>query len=344
MPVIKFNNKKVSLIFEIDNNPALPTNIHAIIDKKEIHGENVFFDMANGIEHKNPMFLISDNIEENDQELSCAFDNVLNIGFNEYCTVSKFQKDYSNPHINYQQELDSIHFESNFIYKLKKCFENEKLNSIWVMAIKNLNTHNNFETELIDEFISIATIKPTKSFDYKNKISSIIKYISKMHLFAIAMITDIIATLDFGGEKYNSKTLILINKIESYFNPTLLSDFMLALSDISKEYQKINQNSDPILLIVMLTSSPIVLQQIPSLCISILTYFYNGDVFVFKPSIETLGESIGTIYRDVLYFDSSNTAYANIIKDKSFLSAYESNHIKLGGEARMMVAINKHYQ
>lgn len=42
MSTIQFNNKKINLGFKIDNHAILTTNIHIIIDKNSIIGDEIF--------------------------------------------------------------------------------------------------------------------------------------------------------------------------------------------------------------------------------------------------------------------------------------------------------------
>ena len=83
--------------------------------------------------------------------------------------------------------------------------------------------------------------------------------------------------------------MVIINEPETHLHPPLLASFMRALSHLL-----INRNG----VALISTHSPVVLQEIPSSCVNIMDNI--ASIYVMhKPKIETFGENVGTLTREV---------------------------------------------
>jgi predicted ATPase len=99
------------------------------------------------------------------------------------------------------------------------------------------------------------------------------------------------------------KTLVLIDEPENHLHPPMLSGFIRAISAILLERNAVS---------VLATHSPVVLQEVPRACVSILAR--TGDVCkVEKPEFETFAESIGVLTHEIFNLESRSTGYHELI-------------------------------
>lgn len=115
----------------------------------------------------------------------------------------------------------------------------------------------------------------------------------------------IILTLTQLVEKVDNKTLVLLDEPESHLHPPLLSAFIRAVSKLV-----IMRNA----VVVCVTHSPIVLQEVPCNCAWKISR--SGCVFkAERPSIETFGENVSALTREVFGLDVANTGYITLLKE-----------------------------
>lgn len=64
---------------------------------------------------------------------------------------------------------------------------------------------------------------------------------------------------------------------------------------------------------IIATHSPVVLQEVPAACVWILNR--SGEVTTAdRPPVETFGENVGTLTREVFSFEVTNTGFHNLIR------------------------------
>jgi len=87
-----------------------------------------------------------------------------------------------------------------------------------------------------------------------DQAKSLFNRMSSGHAIVLLTITKLVETVE-------EKTLLLIDEPESHLHPPLLSAFTRALSDLL-----VNRNG----VAIIATHSPVVLQEVPKSCVSIL--------------------------------------------------------------------------
>ena len=125
-----------------------------------------------------------------------------------------------------------------------------------------------------------------------------IKKMSSGHAIAILTVTQLVA-------KVEEKTLVLIDEPESHLHPPLLSAFIRTLSQLLYK-----QNG----VAIIATHSPVVLQEIPKSCVWKL-YRERISSDAFRPEIETFGENVGTLTRDVFRLEVEKSGFHTLIRD-----------------------------
>ncbi|MFE9466676.1 AAA family ATPase [Streptomyces virginiae] len=133
-------------------------------------------------------------------------------------------------------------------------------------------------------------------------------------------------------EHVGERTLVILDEPETHLHPPLLSAFIRVLSDLLTD-----RNG----LAVVATHSPGVLQEVPAHCVWILRR-YGDRVIADQPGIETFGENVGVLAREVFGLEVTATGFhrdlATLVDDgHSYQSIMERFGGRLGGEARIIV-------
>ena len=90
--------------------------------------------------------------------------------------------------------------------------------------------------------------------EFSQRAEALLKRMSSGHAIVLLTVTKLVETVE-------EKTLVLLDEPESHLHPPLLSAFTLALSDLL-----VNRNG----VVIIATHSPVVLQEVPKSCVSIL--------------------------------------------------------------------------
>ncbi|MGW6196200.1 AAA family ATPase [Kribbella sp. NPDC055110] len=124
------------------------------------------------------------------------------------------------------------------------------------------------------------------------------KSLSSGHKIVLLTITKLIEHVDEGS-------LVLLDEPEAHLHPPLLSAFIRALSDLL-----INRNGAAI----VATHSPVVLQEVPRTCVFKL-HRSGYQVSVDEPDIETFGENVGTLTREVFGLEVTRSGFHRMLSD-----------------------------
>lgn len=137
--------------------------------------------------------------------------------------------------------------------------------------------------------------------------------------------TQLVATVE-------EKTLVLLDEPESHLHPPLLSAFIRALSNLLD-----NRNG----VAIIATHSPVVLQEIPKSCVwKIERTRKRTDPF--RPQIETFGENVGVLTREVFGLEVIKSGFHNLLTKqvetgKSYDEILFEFNEQLGTEARVLL-------
>ena len=131
-------------------------------------------------------------------------------------------------------------------------------------------------------------------------------------------------------ELVEEKSLVLIDEPEGHLHPPLLSAFVRALSELL-----INRNG----VAIIATHSPVVLQEVPRSCAWVLNrtgIAARAD----RPDLETFGENVGILTREVFGLEVVQTGFHRLISDAVQHGGYGQVMAqfgdRLGGEARSL--------
>jgi predicted ATPase len=161
-------------------------------------------------------------------------------------------------------------------------------------------------------------------------IESIVNEFREMssgHKIVVLTIAGLVSCVD-------EKTLILIDEPETHLHPPLLSAFIRAVSNLL-----IKRNG----VAIIATHSPVVLQEVPQSCVWKLSR--SGDeVMPARPSIETFGENVGTLTREVFGLEVERSGFYEMVsrlvsQSDSYEEVLEQLDGQLGAEGKAIVRV-----
>jgi len=189
--------------------------------------------------------------------------------------------------------------------------------SRWALAIKSLESDVIFRELSLTSSFSDYDENELKVYAKKtfNKMSS-------GHAIVLLTVTKLV-------EKVEEKTLVLIDEPESHLHPPLLSAFVRALSDLLSYRNGVA---------IVATHSPVVLQEVPRNCVYKISR--SGlKATVQRPLIETFGENIGVLTREIFGLEVSESGYHKLLeqeidKNLSYSKILKNFNGQLGSEAK----------
>ena len=149
--------------------------------------------------------------------------------------------------------------------------------------------------------------------------------LSSGHKIVLLTITRLVETVE-------ERMLVLLDEPEAHLHPPLLSAFVRALSDLL-----INRNGVGIIA----THSPVVLQEMPKSCVWKVRRT-NVRVEADRPEIETFGENVGILTREILGLEVTDSGSHKMLRDAvadtdDYDTVVERFGRELGGEAKAII-------
>lgn len=131
-------------------------------------------------------------------------------------------------------------------------------------------------------------------------------------------------------EFVSDRSLVLMDEPETHLHPPLLGSFIRALSDLLLARNGVA---------ILATHSPVVLQEVPSTCVSILRR--SGDVIrVSRPEIETFGENVSVLTRKVFGLEVEESGFFKLLRDRAndseFAEVIDEFDGRVGSEGRAL--------
>ncbi len=191
-------------------------------------------------------------------------------------------------------------------------------------AIKVLSSDPLIASSLIREAFDEDEFLPSPNID---PLVDSFKQMSSGHKIVLLSIAGLVNRVD-------EKTLVLIDEPETHLHPPLLSAYIRAVSNLLIERNGVA---------IVATHSPVVLQEVPKSCVWKLSR--QGDAFrVDRPEVETFGENVGTLTREVFGLEVTQSGFFQMVHDlvaqndtyEEVVAAFDG---QLGAEGRAMARI-----
>jgi predicted ATPase len=203
----------------------------------------------------------------------------------------------------------------DFVSALIGCLSNESKKDLWLDAISSLSSDQNFENmglsilntryaNLKEKHKNIQIDNDKFEALFYQDISNYLQRMSSGHAIVLFTITRLVNTV---GEK----SLVLLDEPEGHLHPPLLSAFLRTLSDLL--YIKNG-------VAIIATHSPVVLQEIPKSCVWKVIRSREA-IAIERPEIETFGENLGVLTREVFVLEVANSGYHSLLTKSVDLGA-----------------------
>ena len=162
---------------------------------------------------------------------------------------------------------------------------------------------------------NVSALADDKQPNLEERAQALFKKMSSGHAIVLLSITRLV-------ELVEEKSLVLIDEPESHLHPPLLSAFIRALSNLL-----IDRNG----VALIATHSPVVLQEVPKSCVWKLSRS-GHEARVDRPELETFGENVGVLTREVFGLEVTQTGFHKLVADKVQGRTYEQVIAAFGGQ------------
>ncbi|MBI5611767.1 MAG: AAA family ATPase [Gammaproteobacteria bacterium] len=199
---------------------------------------------------------------------------------------------------------------------VRSCLQGPKGNR-WRKALEVLEADPTFKEAEV-----VALAGDSGEGEYEASAAAIFGKLSSGHKIVLLTITRLVETVE-------ERTLVLLDEPEAHLHPPLLSAFVRALSDLL-----VNRNG----VAIIATHSPVVLQEVPKSCVWKLRRT-GREVSAERPEIETFGENVGILTREVFGLEVTHSGFHKMLEDAiarepDFESVVGQFGGELGAEAR----------
>lgn len=288
---IPSDEKNSKLYFEVIHESLPPSNIHTIIGTNGSGKTTILKEMINGY--------LEDSLNAN-------FSNAIFISFSIFDKNGHYES--NNPQKEYyyvgaktceSQTKSQEELKLDFYESVKRILSKKRHYYLYRM-LEILLSDNNLKDfnliDILDDFINSSQDNIAVQ-NCSTLFSNIFDKLSSGHQIILLSLTKVV-------ELIVEKTLILIDEPETHLHPPLLSAFIRALSELS-----ITENA----MVILATHSPVVLQEIPKSCVSIVRR--HGMQFkIDRPRFETFGENVGVLTEEVFGLEIPKTGFHMLLR------------------------------
>lgn len=324
---------ELSLIFQVEAESKPSTNIHALIGRNGVGKTTMLNDLTKIItksQSASGCIFVGSHATK---KIEDYFSSLISVSFSAFDNFN-YPPDQSNSaegvcyfHVGIKsnkaeekstlRDLGSIYNE--FATDIEVCFSQPERKKRWINAIHILEADDNFsEMKLLD-------LLDEKTEYIKQSAVLRIKEMSSGHAIVLLTITKLVS-------KVGEKTLVLVDEPESHLHPPLLSAFIRSLSELLHDRNGVA---------IIATHSPVVIQEVPRTCVTIINRFGNS-MAARRPSIETFGENVGTLTREIFGLEVTKSGFYKLLNDSvkaggSFESILQEYGNQIGFEAKAIL-------
>jgi len=192
-----------------------------------------------------------------------------------------------DPSIESETSLKSLAtLRKECVASLGECFSDRGRRERWLEAIKTLESDENFAT------MDLARLAELQEEDLVTAAARLVARMSSGHAVVFLTMSRLVARVE-------EKTLVILDEPESHLHPPLLSAFTRALSQLLHSRNGVA---------IIATHSPVVLQEVPRSCVHVITRS-NLHMHAERPRVETFGENVGSLTREVFGLEVSRSGY-----------------------------------
>jgi Fe-S cluster assembly ATPase SufC len=332
------------LTFQVEPDSKPPTNLHILIGRNGVGKTHMLNNMIKSLvlsSSKENFGEFNSELDEDEEEI---FASVVSVSFSAFDQTKPLpQKEDNSKGIKYSyvglqvqgvtesdiltDEIIEAEDQKQYFPKNIRMLGKEFLESLRAIIIASKTTRllmalRTLEADPIFKDIGISQIVFKRNL---KRAGRIFQKLSSGHKIVLLTITKLVETVE-------ERTLVIMDEPEGHLHPPLLSAFTRALSDLLKSRNGVG---------IIATHSPVVLQEVPKSCVFIINR-RNKDISIDNPEIETFGENIGTLTREVFGLEVTQSGFhklvANVVEELGDYNAtIDYFNDELGMEARGII-------
>lgn len=317
------NCPDLALDLKVDPTKNPPSNIHALIGSNGVGKTRLLHKVADvTLSRRSP--LDGGYLEDRAEHRVHPFNNVVYVSFSAFDT----HKPHTARHryVAYQYvglktaegQKSQADLAGEFALCAARCTStNRAMAERWRGVLARLEETNTF-------FEDMEISRLGETLEEELDAASLFSSLSSGHAIVLLTLAQLVLNT-------TERTIVLIDEPEAHLHPPLLSTFIRVLSELLED-----RNG----LALVATHSPVVLQETPREAVWSLRRA-GDDVRVDHPDIETFGENVSVITREIFGLEVQRTGFNQLIQDLadtglSFEQILNEFDDKLGAEGRAL--------
>lgn len=334
----------IELQFDVIPNEIPCTNVHAIIGRNGIGKTTLLQDIIEAVSLKNTasfdIFFDGRQIAENSLRGSPNFFGSVVLvsfsAFDSFCFENYLDSESECP-IHYVG-LKAFNNHGEIILKTSEMLRNELRETIvnclsrswkrryWLDVMENLERDVTIKSLGLKDYVECHYEEILKNS--KDGLSGLIaktQNLSSGYTIVLMILSKLI-------ELVEEKTLVLIDEPESHLHPPLLSFLIRSLSSLMLDTNGVS---------ILVTHSPVVLQELPQCCVWEVNRSGN-EIVTKRPDIETFGENVSVLTKEVFGLELYRSGFYDVLKEQvnaglTYDEIMNKFHHKVGMEARLLL-------
>lgn len=308
-----------------DSDP--PSNVHVLIGRNGTGKTRMIKDMILGIrggQEARGSFVYASETDTRE-----TFANVVCTAFSPFDDFSGLDQvesslPYSYVGLNKNSGDLAKSIEEQFYAAFSNCMISKQKRELWSSAIGILQEGDTTFAET-----DILQLVQGNGFQFRiphpEKVAEIFSPLSSGHKVVLLTVTSCV-------DRIEERSILFLDEPENHLHPPLLAALIRTLSDLL-----IKRNG----VAIISTHSPVVLQEVPDNCVWKL-FRKNKHLVARRPAIQTFGETIGALTKDVFGLDVMASGFHKILRDDvdqfgDYDVIYERYNGKLGTEAELLL-------
>tara|TARA_R110002073_G_scaffold3998_1_gene26933 strand:- start:1906 stop:3432 length:1527 start_codon:yes stop_codon:yes gene_type:complete len=297
---------QIKMDFEVVARSEPSTNIHAIIGRNGSGKTTILNDIIRSVNDKEDLDprLYEQDVFEDEQPIKADyFSTLISVSFSAFDHFDP-PDDQSDPskgtcyyYVGLKDPADLGRLRSHealhedFLSALEDCIRQDDRRVAWVNSIRALESDKNFNDMELTDLVDL------KGEERRDRALYLLENMSAGHTVVLLITTRLVS-------RVAEKSLVLIDEPESHLHPPLLSAFVRALSELLTKRNGVA---------IIATHSPVVLQEVPKSCVWKLMRSGIAGSQV-RPSLETFGENVGVLTRDVFGLEVSSSGFHKLLQ------------------------------
>ncbi|PYC67315.1 hypothetical protein C7C45_22930 [Micromonospora arborensis] len=292
------------LEFTVTPGEQPPTNIHVLIGRNAVGKSHLLRSLVRAVADRQANPADAGQIFERGTASGHTFRGVVAVSFSafdEFVSIPRAQQVVPYVHVG-SHGADDDHSSGPlgreqlarmFSVSLDNCLTGPAAER-WTRAVKTLRYSGSGFLEN-DSWITEFGDAPTEG--RRSMATELFATLSSGHAIVLLTITRLV-------DQVHERTLVVLDEPEAHLHPPLLAAFVRALSDLLLDRNGVA---------IVATHSPVVLQEVPSSCVSLIRR--HGTLAVAqRPALETFGENVGTLTHEVFSLEVTDSGYHRMIR------------------------------